>query len=205
MKLILGFDLDGVVVDSPQKVVSYVNERLGLGLTMDDFTTYSMEDALPDQYKWIISAAFKDPEMWRTVTLIDGAYETLKRLYEEGYEIWFVTSSLPSNLRKKINHLARNLDFLPKDYVWLHTINTQNKQMIRLNVLTDDGLFNLTGDRSYTSICFDMPYNQTDDWLIPDFYRAYSWRDVYGYIKALEKKVTELSFSESQLGKGDST
>ena len=65
--MILGFDLDGVVVDSPQKVVIYINERLGLNLTMDNFTTYCMEDALPDQYKWIVSAAFKDPEMWRTV------------------------------------------------------------------------------------------------------------------------------------------
>lgn len=191
--MILGFDLDGVVVDSPQKVVLYINERLGLNLTMDNFTTYCMEDALPDQYKWIVSAAFKDPEMWRTVKLIDGAYDTIKKLYEEGHEIWFVTSSLPSNLRKKINHLARNLDFLPKDYVWLHTINTQNKQLIRLDVLADDALFNLVSDRTYASICFDMPYNQTDDWLIPNFYRAYGWHDVYGYIKTIEKERNDVA------------
>lgn len=188
--MILGFDLDGVVVDSPQKVVAYINERLGLNLTMNNFTTYCMEDALPDQYKWIVPAAFKDSEMWRTVKLIDGAYDTIKRLYEEGHEIWFVTSSLPSNLRKKINHLARNLDFLPKDYVWLHTINTQNKQMIRLDVLTDDALFNLTNDRDYVSICFDMPYNQTTK-CIPNFYRAYSWCDVYDKIKMIESLMKE--------------
>lgn len=193
MALTIGFDLDGVVVDSPQKVTAYINERLGLNLTMDSFTTYSMEDALPDQYKWIVSAAFKDPEMWRTVKLIDGAYDTIKKLYEEGREIWFVTSSLPSNLRKKINHLARNLDFLPKDYVWLHTINTQNKQLIRLDVLVDDGLFNLVNDRTYASICFDMPYNRTDDWLIPNFYRAYGWHDVYGYIKTIEKERSNVA------------
>lgn len=191
--MILGFDLDGVVVNSPQMVIAYINERLGLNLTMDNFTTYCMEDALPDQYKWIVSAAFKDPEMWRTVKLIDGAYDTIKKLYEEGHEIWFVTSSLPSNLRKKINHLARNLDFLPKDYVWLHTINTQNKQLIRLDALVDDALFNLVSDRTYASICFDMPYNQTDDWLIPNFYRAYGWHDVYGYIKMIEKERNDVA------------
>jgi 5'(3')-deoxyribonucleotidase len=191
--MILGFDLDGVVVNSPQMVIAYINERLGLNLTMDNFTTYCMEDALPDQYKWIVSAAFKDPEMWRTVKLIDGAYDTIKKLYEEGHEIWFVTSSLPSNLRKKINHLARNLDFLPKDYVWLHTINTQNKQLIRLDVLVDDGLFNLVSNRTYASICFDMPYNRTDDWLIPNFYRAYGWHDVYGYIKTIEKELNNVA------------
>ena len=95
MALTIGFDLDGVVVNSPQMVVAYINERLGLNLTMSNFTTYCMEDALPDQYKWIVSAAFKDPEMWRNVKLIDGAYNIIKKLYEEGHEIWFVTSSLP--------------------------------------------------------------------------------------------------------------
>lgn len=44
MKLTIGFDLDGVVVDSPQQVVNYVNKRLGLNLCMNDFKTYSMED-----------------------------------------------------------------------------------------------------------------------------------------------------------------
>lgn len=184
--MVLGFDLDGVVVDSPQQVVNYVNERLGLNLCMNDFKTYSMEDALPDQYRWIISAAFKDCEMWRKVKLIDGAYKTIKKLYEEGHEIWFVTSSLPSNLRKKINHLARNLDFLPKDYVWLHTINTQNKQIIKVDILVDDGLFNLTGNRDYFSICFDMPYNQADDSKIDNFYRAHNWDEVYSFIKMID-------------------
>lgn len=187
--MVLGFDLDGVVVDSPQQVVNYVNERLGLNLCMNDFKTYSMEDALPDQYRWIISAAFKDCEMWRKVKLIDGAYKTIKKLYEEGHEIWFVTSSLPSNLRKKINHLARNLDFLPKEYVWQHTINTQCKQIIKVDILVDDGLFNLTGNRDYFSICFDMPYNQTKDNEIDNFYRAHNWDEVYSFIKLIDRFI----------------
>lgn len=187
--MLLGFDLDGVVVDSPQQVVNYVNERLGLNLCMNDFKTYSMEDALPDQYRWIISAAFKDCEMWRKVKLIDGAYKTIKKLYEEGHEIWFVTSSLPSNLRKKINHLARNLDFLPKDYVWLHTINTQCKQIIKVDILVDDGLFNLTGNKDYFSICYDMPYNQTNDNEIDNFYRAHNWDEVYSFIKMIDRFI----------------
>ena len=39
MPLRIGFDLDGVVVDSPQQVVNYVNERLRLNLCMNDFKT----------------------------------------------------------------------------------------------------------------------------------------------------------------------
>ena len=158
---------------------------------MNDFKTYSMEDTLPDQYKWIIDMAFKDPAMWKKVELIDGAYEVIKKLWVEGHDIYFVTSSLPQNLKKKIGHLARNLDFFPKDYVWRHTINTQCKQLIKLDVLTDDALFNLLGDREYVSICVDMPYNQMDD-CIPNFYRAHNWGDIYNIItKIQEEKVVD--------------
>lgn len=183
--MIIGLDLDGTVVDSPQQVVNYINERLGLNLVMDDFKTYSMEDALPDQYKWIVDSAFRDSEMWRNVTLIDGAYEVIKKLYKEGHEIYFATSSLPSNLRKKIGHLTRCLDFFPKDYIWRHTINIHNKQLLKFDVLVDDALFNLLGEREYYSICFDMPYNQTNDKEIPNFYRAYDWNDVYSFISLI--------------------
>lgn len=183
--MIIGIDLDGVVVDSPQQVVNYINERLGLNLVIDDFKTYSMEDALPDQYKWIVEAAFMDSAMWKNVTLIDGAYENIKKIYEEGHEIYFVTSSLPSNLRKKIGHLTRCLDFFPKDYVWRHTINIHRKQLLKLDILIDDGLFNLVGQREYLSLCFDMPYNKTNDNDIPRFHRVYNWNEVYSFISLL--------------------
>ena len=184
--MILGLDLDGTVVDSPQQVVHYINERLGLNLSMDDFKTYSMEDALPQQYKWIVDAAFRDPLMWKEVNLIEGSYKAIKKLYEDGHEIYFVTSSLPSNLKKKIGHLARNLDFFPIEYVWKHTINIHNKQLLKLDVLIDDALFNLIGKREYFSICMDMPYNQANDEEIPRFFRAYNWDEIYTFIKIIE-------------------
>lgn len=188
--MIIGFDLDGTVVDSPQQVVHYINERLGLSLTMDDFKTYSMEDALPQQYKWIVDMAFRDSAMWKKVDIINGAYDIIKTLYEEGHDIYFVTSSLPLNLHKKINHLTRCLDFFPKDYVWRHTINTHHKQMIKLDILVDDALFNLDGDREYYSVCMDMPYNQTDE-LIPNFTRVKDWTEVYERIKVIESLIKE--------------
>lgn len=185
--MVVGIDLDGIVVDSPQQVVNYINERLDLKLTINDFKTYHMEDALPDKYKWIVDAAFRDPLMWKKVSLINGAYENIKRLYEEGYELYFVTSSLPMNLKKKIGHLTRCLDFLPEEYVWKHTINIHNKQLLNLDILVDDALFNLIGDRTYFSICMDMPYNQTNE-DIPNFARAKDWQTIYNLIHDIKNR-----------------
>ena len=192
----IGIDLDGTLCSTPEAILEFINERLPVNLKMEDITSYCIEDALPDQYKWIVDMGFRSAEMWKKVKFYDGVAEVVDRLYNEGHELYFVTSSLPQNLRKKINHLARNLH-IPKDYVEQHTINIQRKQLLNLDIMIDDALYQLVGDRAYKSICIDKPYNQTDDWLIPDFYRAYNWQDVY-------KIITELSFSESQLGKGDS-
>ena len=188
--MIILLDLDGVVVDSPQQVVNYINERLCLGLTMNDFTTYSMEDALPECYRWIVSEAFLNPKMWKNVSLINGAYEVIKKLYSEGYKIYFATSSLPANLDKKIKHLTRNLDFFPPNYVWQHTINIHHKQLLDADILVDDALHNLTGERNYFSICMDMPYNQTNA-IIPNFTRAKDWNEVYDKVHMVAKLIKE--------------
>lgn len=191
----IGIDLDGTLVSTPESMVEYLNERLPINLTIDDITSYYFEDFLPDQFKWLVDVGFKDPMFWKKVKFYDGAAEIVDRLYNEGYELYFVTSSLPQNLRKKINHLARNLH-IPKDYVEQHTINIQRKQLLSLDFMIDDALYQLVGaDRIYKSICIDKPYNQTDDWLIPDFYRAYSWRDVYGYIKGIEREHNNVATS----------
>ena len=188
--MLIGFDLDGVIVDSPQKVCLYINKRLDLNLTMNDFKTYCMEDALPPKYRWIVETAFKDSALWKEVKLIDGAYDIIQRLWDEGHKIYFITSSLPENLKKKIGHLARNLSFMPYDYVWKHTINAQCKQLIKVDVLVDDALHNLTGDRDYFSICMDMPYNQTTE-IIPNFTRARNWDEIYDKIHMVENLIKE--------------
>lgn len=188
--MVIGFDLDGVVVDSPQQVVRYINEHLGTNYNMNDFKTYCMEDALPDQFKWIVGMAFKDSIMWKKVSLINGSYDVIKKLYEEGHDIYFATSSLPVNLQKKIGHLSRCLDFFPTDYVWRHTINIHHKQLLKFDVMVDDALFNLNGSREYFSVCMDMPYNQTEE-LIPNFTRAKDWNEVYSRIKMVERLIKE--------------
>ena len=64
------------------------------------------------------------------------------------------------------------------------------KQLIRADIAIDDGLFNLIGDRTYYSICFDKPYNQTDK-PIPMFTRTYDWEDALDKIEMIETLLKE--------------
>lgn len=188
--MIVGFDLDGVVVDTPTKMIDYLNERLPIKISIEDVKTYCIENALPDEYKWVVDNGFRDSRFWKKVSLINGSYNVIKKLYEEGHDIYFATSSLPVNLQKKIGHLSRCLDFFPTDYVWRHTINIHYKQLLKFDVMVDDALFNLNGSREYFSVCMDMPYNQTEE-LIPNFTRAKDWNEIYQKVHMVEKLMKE--------------
>jgi len=187
----IAIDLDGVVVNTPFAMIEYINERLPIHLEINNIKTYRIEDALPKPFQWVVENGFRDALFWKKVAMIPQAAETIERLYREGNSIWFATSSLPENLRKKINHLSRNLPFLPKDFVWRHTINLQDKSLLDVDVLIDDCLGHLLHpDRKYVGIVLDYPWNQTEG-NIPNLLRAYSWWGIYDRIKTIETFIKE--------------
>ena len=188
--MIIGIDLDNICCTTTISVLDYINSRLPVSLTLDDITSYSIEAALPEQYKWIVESAFNDSKMWKGVKLLPDCAKYIEKLYDDGHEIWFATSSLPQNLYKKINHLTRNMQFFPEDYIREHTINIRRKQLLRFDVLIDDCLANLVDDRTYYSIVLDYPWNRTDD-TAPMFTRAKDWAEIYEkiqFIDALRKE-----------------
>lgn len=192
--MIIAIDLDNVVVNTSETMLDYINKRLPFAeLTIEDIKTYSIEDALPREYRWIVENGFRDGRnFWKNIKLIDGAAKYIKKLYDDGHEIYFATSSLPENIYKKIKHLCRSLD-IEESYIIKHTINIQYKQLLNVDILIDDSLMNLVGKRNYYSICFDYPWNRTLGGIPYDnsykFKRAYSWEDVYKIIEEVQNEV----------------
>lgn len=190
----ISIDLDNIIINTTETLIRYINERLPVNLKMSDITTYSIEAALPKQYRWIVEAGFHDRNFWKEVSLIPYAAETIEQLFHEGHWIWFATSSLPENLRKKINHLSRNLPFFPEDFVWKHTINLQDKSLLNVDVLIDDCLGHLLHpDRKYVGVALDYPWNQTNG-SVPNLIRAYNWQDIYNSIKIIESLMKENAY-----------
>ena len=157
-KLVIGIDIDNVICNTTEALIEYLNERFPVHLKVTDITNYWIENFLPEQFKWAVPHAFKDKEMWKKVKPIEGAIEGVEHLYDR-YEIYFVTSSLVENLRKKTKFLQRIFPFMSKDYISSHLINIHNKQLLNLDILIDDYLDNLIGERTYYSICLDYPWN----------------------------------------------
>jgi 5'(3')-deoxyribonucleotidase len=185
MKLIIGVDIDNVCVNTAEAVLEWLAEMGAPKKTINDIKTYWIERNFPPEYDKLIKESFESKSMWKKVKLIDGTKEYLKRLYIDGHELYFCTSSLPQNLRKKIKHLTRSLGFLSPEYVDSHTINIHKKQLLNIDVLIDDCIENLTGDRSYISICYKYPWNENVVLSEVEKYRTYfanNWNEIYDII-----------------------
>lgn len=178
----IGIDIDNTIVNTTECVLEFINERFpDINLRMKDVKEYWMEKIMPQGYEWAIPFAFNSKEMWKRVKMIDGAALFIEKLFNAGNEIYFVSSTTPENVRKKIKHLCRNLH-IPEGYIQNHFINIVNKGLLRLDILIDDFLGNLICDRTYVSICIDYPWNQyeTDS---TTFIRVKNWEEIYNLIQ----------------------
>lgn len=193
----IGFDIDNVITSTTKSVLDYINERLpDANLKMKDITGYYIENFVPDGYKWIVEQAFSDSALWKKVELIDGAKKYIEQLYLEGNDIYFATATTPYNFRKKIKFLERNFPFFPDGYVRNNTISIKNKQLLNFDILVDDCLSNLDGERSYISICYAYPWNDEPwrrdfDYGNKPFVRCENWNEIYAAIKDFERENKE--------------
>ena len=180
----IGIDLDNIVVNTTESLIIYLNERIpNLNLKMEDLKEYYVENNISKEYALVVKEAFENKNLWKKVKIISEARTYIEKLYNDGHNLYFVTSSLPENLYKKINHLSRGLTFLPKNYIQQHTINIHKKQLLNLDILIDDCLSNLLGERAYESICLNYPWNNKE--LSEHIWRADSWKEIYDIINKL--------------------
>ena len=57
--MILGIDIDNVLVNTTECVLEYLNERTGLNLKLEDIKTYSIEDYVPPENRLLVPEAFE--------------------------------------------------------------------------------------------------------------------------------------------------
>jgi 5'(3')-deoxyribonucleotidase len=187
----IAIDIDCTLTTCIYSILNYINTRLPVDLKLEDIKSYYIEEALPEQYRWIVAAAFRDPEMWRTVKFLPHAAEVVEQLIRDGHEVWFATSAEPKNMHKKVKHLSRNMQNLDYEYIWKHTINIQDKYLLNVDILIDDFLGHLTAkDRRYYSIAINYPWNQITA-NIPCFTRVNDWTEVRDKVRMIEGLIVE--------------
>lgn len=144
------FDADDVAETLLEGWVKTLNERYGTTTSVEDVTDWDVSKAFPTLTKQQIYGVLQEDEVWAKLTPMPGAQEYLKRLHDEGHELYMVTATDYRTCRVKIERILELFPFLDAN----HIIIAHNKQMVMGDVLIDDGPHNLVNG-PYFRILFD--------------------------------------------------
>ena len=101
---------------------------------------------------------------------------------DKGHQVYIVTATEFEHIPEKMERvLFRYFPFLSPDQV----IITGRKQMIRGDVLIDDGIHNLEGGE-YRKILFTAPYNKDYDAEANGMIRVHGWKEI---IEVIDRMV----------------
>lgn len=177
-------DMDEVLDQLLQAWIPYLNERYGADVKPEDVTGWWVTDFYPGLTRKQVYGVLDENELWESVKPVPGASEGLQKLIADGHDIFVVTNSNYKTIRAKMERvLFRYFPFLSWDKVILAT----KKQMVRCDVLIDDGVHNLIGG-DYHKILMDAPHNRAFNAEINGMYRVFNWDDICRVIKHIEQR-----------------
>ncbi len=178
-------DMDDTIEQLLQAWVREINKQYDQHLAYEDVLTWDISEVCPELTKEQVMAIPFQPGFWRTVDPVPGAAEALQRLMDAGHEIFIVTATYPESVPEKMNDLLfKYFPFL----TWDQVIITRNKQMIRGDVLIDDGIHNLVGG-DFVKVLMTAPHNKNYDAEANGMIRVNNWTEIENLIPRIEEKL----------------
>ena len=167
-------DMDDTIEQLLKAWVGRANEKFGQHVALDQITCWNVAAPYPGFTRQEIYGVIDEPGFWSSIEPMPGAAEALKHFMDEGHEVFIVTATEIGHVEEKMNGLLfRYFPFLS----WDHVIITSRKQMIRGDVLIDDGIHNLEGGE-YKKILFTAPHNQCYDAEANGMIRVHTWEEI---------------------------
>jgi 5'(3')-deoxyribonucleotidase len=175
-------DMDDTIEQLLKALVNRANERFHRSVSVEDVTDWSIVCAFPGIEKKQIQDFMREPDFWKDVEPVPGAAEALKHFMDEGHQVYIVTATESEHVNEKMKGvLYKYFPFIS----WDHVIVTSRKQMIRGDILIDDGIHNLEGGE-YRKILFTAPYNRNYDAETNGMIRVHNWNEIVEIIDRMK-------------------
>jgi len=155
-KLTILVDMDDTIENLLVHWIGWLNEAYGTSVDAEEIRSWNIQEAFPSLTTKQVYEPLLLDEFWLRVTPKPDAQDYLQTLADDGHEIYITTSSNYKTIPVKMEQV------LFKYFPWLdwdHVIIASKKQMIRGDVMVDDGPHNLEGGRYY-KILMDAPHNR---------------------------------------------
>ena len=171
-------DMDDTIEQLLKAWIKRANEKFDRNVTLDDITSWNAAEPYHGITRKQIYDITYEPGFWSSVEPMPGAVEALKHFMDEGHEVYIVTATEIEHVEEKMKGLLfRYFPFIS----WEQVIITSRKQMIKGDVLIDDGIHNLEGGQ-YRKIMFTAPHNRFYDAEANNMIRVNTWDEVVDII-----------------------
>ena len=175
-------DMDDTIESLLKAWVSGVNKKYGRNVSCEDVTSWDVSSAFPGLTHEQVYAVPLEQGFWKTVEPIA---EAIQRFMDAGHEVFIVTATPYESVTEKMTEvLFRYFPFL----TWKQLIITSRKQLIRGDVLIDDGVHNLEGG-DYVKILMTAPHNRNYDAEANDMIRVHTWPEIEDVIRRISGPI----------------
>lgn len=181
MSKVILVDMDDTIENCTQAWVNFLNARYGTDVDPDSLTEWTVSLAFPTlTHEQVYDCVIED-EFWESVRPFDDAVHYLKKLTDDGHKIYIVTSAQYESIRIKMEAVL--FKYFP--YItWKDVIITANKQMIKGDILIDDGIHNHIGG-NYIKFLYTAPHNRAFDAEANGMIRVNNWEEIYERISKM--------------------
>lgn len=172
--MVIMVDVDDVLCNLQEVVVSLFNERYGTHYAMNDFHSYDIMSVLPNQDGVVMRDMYGEQGLYNKVKPIRGAQESLQKLINMGHQVYVVTAAIPSTYGEKVEFVKRYFPFIDES----HIVCMKHKWMMNCDLMIEDNLSTLLAKPSYHRICMDQPWNRdVNDWAY-GIHRCHNWNEI---------------------------
>lgn len=177
-------DMDDTITHLLPAWVSELNKTHNLQVEHSDICDWDMRLFYPTLSLSQIYEPLFDDNFWDNIEPISGAQKSIKKLIDDGHEIYIVTATHYAIAKAKFEKvLFKYFPFVSTP----HIITTTNKQMIKGDILIDDAPHNVIGG-DYLGFLMNAPHNQGFDAESNGVIRVYNWEEIYKLINNLSFK-----------------
>ena len=186
-KLTILIDADDTIHFLAKAWVQYLNIVHGTNVDWQGITGWDLEPFFPTLTTGQVQRPLLEDRFWDYVEPIPGAAEYIKRLRDDGHDVFIVTASTYHTIRAKFERcIKKHLPFI----TWDDVVITSHKDLVHGDVIVDDGLHTMAVTPCSTKILFHAPHNASYDAEKNSLIRCYNWGQVYEAIRKIAEEVT---------------
>jgi len=181
MNLRIIFDADDVLVEATIPAIERYNTEYNENLKLEDIKDFNMVECVKEGTS--IEKYYEEPGFYRTFLPRPGMQECIRKLAEEGHELFIATSSPVTGILDKIGCYEEHFP----EFSWAkgNIIPITKKYVLSGDIIIDDKLENVLESSCSYKLLVDAPWNQDIKDDSTKFLRVRDAEQIYTAIQAI--------------------